>query len=189
MKEQEKGGARPDPEGAQERTDDAHFAEMPSSSSTTPEATELPSQSAPRATGLPTHPGTWFATATKHPATRPATSSLTTTAPIAGGAGLTGPSDPEYGVDTRVTVPPMAHPVNEPVSSGFCYTSIHEPTPCEYPDVFPGVPTAAPLPTIPAHTTPEHGLGFTFLGDLPGPGSCGGRSREFGRSLQRSLTR
>ena len=158
---------------------------MPSSSGTAREAAELPSESAPGASGLPTHPPTSSPTATTRPTTHPAASFPTTTPPVAKGNGLTGAPDPTHGVDTCATTPPEAHQASEPVVCGSSYIGIHEPTP----DAFLGVPGVAPPPTMPAYTVPEHGLGFTSLGDLCGPGSCGGRSRESRRSSEWSLTR
>ena len=74
------------------------------------------------------------------------------------------------------------------VAFGSSYTWIHEPTPREYLDAFPGFPGAAPSPTMPAYIMPEHGLGFTSLRDLCGQGCCGGRSRASRKFSKWSLT-
>ena len=56
-----------------------------------------------------------------------ATSSPTTTAPMAEGLGLTCMPYPTYGLTPAATVPPMATAVSEPVASSPTYTGVPEP--------------------------------------------------------------
>ena len=67
-------------------------------------------------------------------ATHPATSSPTTTPPMAEGLGFTGMPYPTYGVTPAATVPPTATAVSEPVASSSTYTGVPEPMPRRYED-------------------------------------------------------
>ena len=105
-----------EPEGEQEPSDEVAFDDKPSESA--PSTSEQPAASSP--------------TATTHPATHLATSSPTTTPPMAEGLGFTGMPYPTSGVDPVATAPPMAMAVKQPVASSSTYTGIHEPMPCRY---------------------------------------------------------
>ena len=127
-------------------------------------------------------------------ATHPATSSPTTTPPMAQGLGFTGMTYPTYGVTPAATVPPMATAVSEPVASSAPYTGVPEPMPRRYEDGSPRPAAAVYMTAIPGYAAPEPGYtmpapGFTSLSGLQGPESCGGRSRGSGRSSNRCLTR
>ena len=146
---------------------------------------DTPEESALSASDLPAVPSP---TATVLPAAHPATSSPTTTPPMAEGLGFTGMPYPTYGVIPAATVPPMATAVSEPVASSSTYTGAPEPMPRRYEDVY------VYMTGIAGYAAPEPGYnmpvpGFTSLSGLRGPESLGGRSRGSGRSPNRSLTR
>ena len=151
---------------------------------------DTPEGSAPSASDFPTVPSL---TTTTLPATHPATSSPTTTPPMAEGLGFTGMPYPTYGVTPAATVPPMATAVNEPVASSSAYTGAPEPMPRRYDDGYHRPAAGAYMTGIPGYAAPEPGTmpapGFTSLSGLRGPESLGGRSRGSGRSSNRSLTR
>ena len=127
-------------------------------------------------------------------ATQPATSSPTTTPPMAEGLGFSGMPYPTYGVTPAATVPPMATAISKLVASSSTYTGAPEPMPRGYEDGYhrpaagvymTGIPSyAAPAP---GHTMPAPS--FTSLSGLRGPEALGGRSRGPGRSSKRSLMR
>ena len=150
-----------------------------------------PEESAPSVSDLPAVPSP---TTTTLPAAHPATSSTTTTPPLAEGLGFTGMPYPTYGVTLAATVPPMATTVSEPVASNSTYTGAPEPMPRRYEDVYHRPAAGVYMTGIPCYAAPEPGYtmpipGFTYLSGLRGPESLGGRSRGSGRSSNRSLTR
>ena len=152
---------------------------------------DKPVESVPSASDYPAVPSP---TTTTRPAKHPATSSATTTPPIAEGLGFTGMPYPTYGVTPAATVPPMATAVSEPVASRPTYTSVPEPMPHRYEDGYHRPAAGVYMTGIPGCAAPEPGHtmpapGFTSLSGLRGPESCGGRSRGSGRSSNRSLTR
>ena len=87
---------------------------------------DTPEERAPSASDFPAVPSR---TTTTLPATQPATSSATTTPPMAEGLGFAGMPCPTYGVTPAATVPPMATAVSEPVASSSTYTGAPEPIP------------------------------------------------------------
>ena len=99
-----------------EASNEAPFEETPVESA--PSASDFPAVPSPRTTTLP--------------ATHPATSSPTTTPPMAEGLGFTGMPYPTYGVTPAATVPPMATAVSEPVASSSTHTGVPEPMPRRY---------------------------------------------------------
>ena len=128
------------------------------------------------------------------PATHPATSSRTTTPPMVEVLGFTGMPYPAYGVTAAATVPPMATAVSEPVAFSSTYTGVPEPMRRRYDDDYHRLTAAVYMTGIPGYAAPEPGStmrapGFTSLSGLRGPESCGGRSRQSGRSSNKSLTR
>ena len=152
---------------------------------------DKPVESAPSASHYPAVPSP---TTTTLPATHAATSSPTTTPPMAKGQGLTGMPYATYGVTPAVTVPPMATAVSKSVASSSTYTGVPEPMPRRYEDGYhrptatvymTGIPGYAAL--HPGYTRPAPGV--TSPSGLHGPESCGGRSRGSGRSSNKSLTR
>ena len=158
--------------------DEAPFEDTPEES--TPSASDLPAVPSPTTTTLPT--------------AHPATSSATTTPPMAENLGFTGMPYPTYGVTPAATVPPMAPAVSEPVVISSTYTGAPEPMPRRYEDVYHRPAAGVYMTGIPGYAAPEPGYtmpvpGFTSLSGLRGPESCGGRSRGSGRSSNRSLTR
>ena len=127
------------------------------------------------------------------PATHLATSSPTTTPPMAEGLGFTGMPYPSYGVTPAASAPPMATVVSEPVAYSSNYTGIRESMPCRYDDDCHRPATGVYMTGIPGYAAPDTGYtmlapGFTSLSSLCGPESCGGRSRGLGRSSNKSLT-
>ena len=144
---------------------------------------ERPSKSAPGATE---HPAASSPMASTHPATHAATSSPTTTPPMAEGTCFTGMPYPTYGVEPLATEPPMAHLVIQPVACGASYVDIHQPAPCHEPRAFHGAPVGLCPRTMAASTMLGHG--FTSLRGVQGPESCGGRSRGSGRPSNMFLT-
>ena len=131
-------------------------------------------EGAPSASGLHASPSP---TTTTLPIPDPATATSTpiTTLPMAEGTGFTGmPTYPVYGVDPSTTAFPEATTASEPVSSSsaprWYAADYHHPLPATgaYMDV--------------------HGYS-TLSGLERGPGSCGSRRRQSGRSSKRSLTR
>ena len=178
-KQKEKGGVdvaadREDPGGQQDRFDEIPFDNKPSESA--PSASEHPAAPSP--------------TTTRHQATHPATSSATTTPPMAEDLGFTGMPYSTYGV---VPVAPMATAVSETVASSSMYTGIQEPMPHRYAGDFYRPPTNVGPTFIPGFAAPQPGCAmpaprFTFLSGLRGPESCRGRGRGPGRCSNKSLT-
>ena len=82
---------------------------------------DKPVESAPSASDYPSVPSP---TTTTLPATHPATSSPTTTPPMAEGLGFIGMPYPTYGVTPAAIVPPMATAVSEQVASSSTYTGV-----------------------------------------------------------------
>ena len=150
-----------------------------------------PLESAPSASDFPAVPSP---TTTTLRATRPATSSPTTTPAMAEGLGFSGMPYSTYGVTPAATVPPMATAVSKPVASSSTYTGVPEPMPRRYDDDYHRPRAAVYMTGIPGYPAPEPGStmpapGFTSLSGLGGPESCGGRSRASGKSSNKSLTR
>ena len=159
-------------------SDEAPFENTPVESA--PIACDFPAVSSPTTTTLP--------------ATHPATSSSTTTQPMAQGLGFTGMPYPTYGVTPAATVPPMATAVSEPVASSSTYTGVPEPMLRRYEDGYHRPATGVYMTGMPGYAAPEAGYtmpapGFTSLSGLRGPESLGGRGRGSGSSSNRSLTR
>ena len=92
---------------------------------------DKPVESAPSASD---YPAVHTPLTTTLRATHQATSSPTTTPPMAEGLGFTGMPYPTYGVTPAATVPPMATAVSEPVASSSTYTGVPEPMPRRYED-------------------------------------------------------
>ena len=139
-------------------------------------------------------PAVPYPTTTTLPATDPATSSPTTTPPMAEGLGFIGIPYPTYGVTPAAIVPPMATAVSEPVACSSTYTGAPEPMPRSYEDCYHRAAAGVYMTGIPGYAALEPGYtmpapGFTSLSGLRGPESLGGRSRGSGRSSNRSLTR
>ena len=118
---------------------------------------DTPEESAPSASDLFAVPSPTKATL---PATRPATSSPTTTPPMAEGLGLTGMPYPSYGVTPAANVPPRVTAVSKPVASSPAYTGAPELMPRRYDDVYhrpaagvymTGIPGYAALATLCQH--------------------------------------
>ena len=152
---------------------------------------DIPEESAPSAPGFSAVPSP---TTTLVPATHPATSSPTTTPPMAEGLGFIGMPYSTYGVTPVATVPPMATAVSEPVASSSTYTGAPEPMPRRYEDGYHRPATGVYMTGIPGYAAPEPGYtrpvpGFTFLSGLRGPESLCGSSRGSARSSNRSLMR
>ena len=150
-----------------------------------------PVESAPSASDFP---AVHSPTTSILPATHPATSSPTTTLPMAEGLGFTGMLYPTYGVTPAATVPPMATAVSEPVASSSTYTGVPEPMPRPYEDGYHRPAASVYMTGIPGYAASESGYimpapGSTSLSGLRGPESLGGRSRGSRRSSNRSLTR
>ena len=154
---------------------------------------DTPEESARSASDLPAVPSP-TTTTTALPATHPATSSSTTTPPMAEGLGFTAMPYPTYGVTPAATVRPMATAVSEPVASSSTLTAAPEPMPHRHEDVYHRPAVGVHMTGIPGFAAPEPGYtmpvpGFTSLSGLRGPESLGGRSRGSGRSSNRSLMR
>ena len=152
---------------------------------------DTPEESALSASDLPAVPSS---TTTTLPATHPATSSPTTTPPMAEALGFTGMPYPTYSVTPAATVPPMATAVREPVASSSTYTGAPEPMPRRYEDAYHRPAVGVHMTGIPGYAAPKPGYtmqvpGFTCLSGLRVPESLDGRSRGSGRSSNRSLTR
>ena len=140
---------------------------------------DTPAESAPSASDFP---AVASPTTTTFPATHPATSSPTTTPPMAEGLGFTGMPYLTYGVTPAATVQPMATAVSEPVASSSTYTGVPEPMPHRYEDGYHRPAACVYMTGIPGHAAPEPGYtmpasGVTSLSGLCGPESCGGRGR------------
>ena len=90
---------------------------------------DTPEESAPSASDFPAVP---CPTTTTLPVAHLATSSPTTTPPMAEGLGFTGMPYSTYGVTAAATVPPMPSAVSEPVASSSTYTGAPEPMPRRY---------------------------------------------------------
>ena len=167
-----------DPRDGQEPSDEVPFEDKPV-------------ESAPSASHYPAVPSR---TTTTFPSTHPATSSPTTTPPMAEGLGFTGKPYSTYGVTPAAILPPMATAVSKQVASISTYTSVPEPMPRRYGDGYHRPAWAVYMTGTPGYAAPEPGYampapGFTSLSGLRGPESCGGRSRGSGRSSNRTLTR
>ena len=152
---------------------------------------DKPAESAPSASD---HPAVASPTTITLPAIHQATSSPTTTPPMAEGLGFNGMPYPTYGVTPTATAPPMATAVIEPVASTSTYTGIHERAPFRYAEGYHRPPAGVGGTYIPGYTAPEPcyampAPGFASLCGLPGPQSCGGQSTGSRRSCNRSLTR
>ena len=152
---------------------------------------DKPVESARSASDYPAVPSP---TTTTLPAIHPATSSATTTPPMAEGLGFTGIPYLTYGVAPAATVPPMATAVSERVASSSTHTGVLEPVPRRYEDGYHRPAAGAYMTGIPGYAAPEPGYtmpapGFTSLSGPRGPESCGGRSRRSVRPSNRSLTR
>ena len=133
-------------------------------------------------------------TTTTLPPTHQATSSPTTTPPMAEVLSFTEMPNPTSGVTPAATVPPIATAVSEPVPSSSTYTGAPEPMPRRYEDGYHRPAAGVYMTGIPGYAATEAGHampapGFTSLSGLRGPESLGGRSRGSGRSSNRSLTR
>ena len=136
---------------------------------------DKPIESAPSASD---YPAVISPTTTTLPATHPATSSTTTTSPMAEGLGFTGMPYLTYCVTPAATVPPMATAVSEPVASSSTYTGVPEPMPRRYEDGYHRPAAAVYMTGIPGYAAPEPGYtmpapGFTSLSGLRSPESCG----------------
>ena len=152
---------------------------------------DKPIESAPSASDYPAVPSP---ATTTLPATHPATSSPTTTPPMAEGLGSTGMPYRAYGVTPAAILPPMATAVSKPVASSSTYTGVPEPMPRRYEDGYHRPAAAVYMTGIPGYaaTKPSYTMpapGFTSLSGLCGPESCGERIRESGRSSNKSVTR
>ena len=128
-----------------------------------------PSASGPHASPSPTT----SALQTADPAAT--TSTPITTPPMAEGTGFTGmPTYPAYGVDPSTTAFPEAATTSEPVASSsaprWYAADYHHP-----------LPATGAYVDVPGYAT--------LSGLRRGPESCRGRSRQSGRSSNRSLTR
>ena len=150
-----------------------------------------PVKSAPSASDYPAVP---YLTTITLQDTHPATTSPTTTPPMAEGLRFTGMPYPIYAVSPAASVPPMATAVSEPVASSSTHTGVPEPMPRRYEDHYHRPAASVYMTWIPGYAAPEPGYtmpatGFTSLSGLGGPESCGGRSRGSGRSPNKSLTR
>ena len=172
------GAEEEDPGGEHDPSDEVPFDDKPS-------------ESAPCASD---HLAAPPPSATTHPAAHQATSSPTTTPPMAEGLGFAGMPYPTYGVDPDASAPPMATAVSEPVASNSTYPDIHEPVPRRYAEDYHRPPTGVGPTFIPGYALPEPGYampapGFTSLSGLRGLESGGGRSTGSGRSSSKSLTR
>ena len=140
---------------------------------------DRPVESVPSASD---HPAVPSRTTTTLPATHPATSSPTTTPPMAEGLGFTGMPYPTYGVMPAATAPPMATVVSERVTASSTYTGIPECMPRRYDDDYHRPAAGVYMTGIPGYAAPDTGYtmpapGFTSLSGLRGPESSGGTSR------------
>ena len=152
---------------------------------------DLPVESAPSGSDFPAVPSP---TTTTLPGIHPATSSPTTTPPMAEGLGFTGMPYPTYGETPAAIVPPMATAVSKPVASSSTYTGVPEPMPRGHEDGYHRPAPGVYMTGIPGYAAREPGYtmpapGFTSPSGLRGPESLGGRSRGSGRSSNRYLTR
>ena len=91
------------------------------------------------------------------PASHPATSSPTTTPPMAEGLGFTGVPYPTYGVHSFAAAPPMATAVSEPVASSSTYTGIRESMPRRYAHDYLRPATGVYMTGILGYAAPETG--------------------------------
>ena len=172
------GVGEEDPGDGHEPSNEVHFDDRPVES----------------ALGASDHPAVPSPTTTTLRATHRTTSSPTTSPPMAEDVGSTGLPYPRYDVTAAATAPPMASAVSKPVASRSTYTGIGESMPRWYGVEYHRPATGVYMTGIPGYAAPETGYtmpapGFTSLSDLPGPESCGGRSRGSGRSSTKSLTR
>ena len=145
---------------------------------------DRPVESAPSASD---HRAVPSPTTTTIPAMHPATSSPTTTPPMAEGLSFTGMPCSTHGVTPAATAPPLATAVSEPVASSSTYTGILESMLRRYDDDYHRPATGVYMTVIPGYAAPETrhttpAPGFTSLSGLRGLEWCGGRSRGSGRS-------
>ena len=152
---------------------------------------DTPEDRAPSASDFPAVPSP---TTTTLPDTNPATSSPTTTPPMAEGLDFTGMPYPTYGVTPAAIVPPMATAVSEPVASSSTYIGAPELMSRRYQDGYHRPAAGVYMTGIPRYAAPDLDYtmpapGLTFMSGLRGPESLGGRSRGSRRSSNRSLTR
>ena len=122
-------------------------------------------------------------TTTTLPAIHPATSSQTSTPPMAEGLGFNGMPYSTYGVTPAATVPPMAIAVSELVASSSTYTGVPKPMPRRYEDGYHKPAAGVYMTGIHGYAAPEPrytmpALGFTSLSGLLGRESPGGRGVE-----------
>ena len=113
---------------------------------------DKPVESAPSTSDYPAVP---FPTTTTLPATHPATSTRTTTPPMAEGLGFTGMPYPTYGVTPAAIVPPMATAVSDPVASSSTYTGVPESMPRRYEDGYHRAAAAVYMTEIPGRRHPS----------------------------------
>ena len=135
------GAEEVDPRDGHEPSDEVLFNDKPVESA--PSASDYPAVPAPTTTTLR--------------AKLPATSSPTTTPPMAEGLGFTGMPYPTYGVTPAATVPPMQTAVSETVASSSSYTSVLEPIPRRYEDGYQRPAAAVYMTGIPGFAAPEPG--------------------------------
>ena len=113
---------------------------------------DKPVESAPSASD---HPAVPSRATTTLPATHLATSSPTTTPPMAEGLGFTGMPYSTYRVTAAATAPPMATAVSEPVASSSTYTGIPESILRRYVDDYHRPAAAVYMTGIPGYAAPE----------------------------------
>ena len=125
---------------------------------------DKPVESAPSASDYPAVPSP---TTTTLPATHRATSSPTTTPPMAEGLGFTGMPCPTYGVPPAATVLTMATAVSEAVASSSTYTGVPEPMPRRYEDGYHRSAAAVYMTGICNKLVPKGGRATSSLSNLP----------------------
>ena len=148
---------------ADEGLDHGHVSTSKSTFEGAPSASGLHASPSPTNTTLPT------------PDPAATTSTPITTPPMAEGTGFTSmPTYPAYGVDPSTTAFPEATTASEPVASSsaprWYAADYHHP-----------LPATGAYVDVPRYAT--------LSGLRRGPESCGSRSRGWGRSCNRSLTR
>ena len=119
---------------------------------------DKPFESAPSASEYPAAPSP---TTTTLPVSHPATSSPTSTPPIADGLGFTGVPYPTYGVDSFAAAPPMATALSEPVAYSSTYTGVRESMPRRYAADYHRLPTGVDMSGMLGYAAPE--TGYTVL--------------------------
>ena len=112
---------------------------------------DRPIESAPSASD---HPAVPSPTTTTLPATHSATSSPTTTPPMAESPVFTGMPYPIYGVISAATAPPMVTSVSKPVASSSAYTGIPGSMPRRYNDDHHRPATGVWMTGIPGYAVP-----------------------------------